>query len=293
MNNTNSTNNQVLETSNGVTTEKSTKSICEDLKKRLIHFADRRQHTVAQNLRLAGIAALIIFLIGIFQPLLGLSFGVGLENSNDNNSTTSQVNKQLFSTGSQFAQINLGDMAMQKPLCDYNIFGNKIDEIQILGLNLYDFAKAPFPDFSVLKKADAALDSETIQFLKSDKFVTLCQNYIGDYADDVIKIANTLVNLTENAGDVLDNIINVFNNLSTAKASLNNAVIAAENAVSTANSIVLVLVLIMIAAIVIFIIGKGPRYLSPIMLTPFTVIFLVIGIGFLVGNSIIANCIEP
>ncbi len=249
----------------------------------MLHFADRRQHTVVENLRLAAVIPLIFLIIGIFLPFVTATLKMSAS------SNTREVT--ILQPENPAVEVSLGDFVTHKPLSQFAIFGHELGDVQFLGLNVYDTLTRPFPTFDKLNQLDQSADGKVAAFLVNENFVKFCQDNLGDTGQSIIKMGQVVNNISEPAREGLHTATTTLNNLNAASTNVRNGISQIEGYLRLAGNILAILCLLLVVVIVLFIIGKGPRYLPAVVLTIFSVIFIAVGVGIAITDVAIANAL--
>ncbi len=261
----------------------------EKFKKSLIKFLDRRKYTAQENIRLAVIFAAVIFAIGIFCPMLGANMKFSMVDASKTDESAETV---IFQPNKDIINISASDFVFHKPLREFAIFGQKLGEMQIIGINLYDTLTTPMPDFSGLRDAENFLNSGALTFLTNEDFVKFCTENLGDFGKILVDIGKAISEIAVQVGGILGEVNNVLDGVTVASDNVREGIHQAENALSAVEIIFAVMVGLILAMIILIIFQKKPNRFMSVMMTVFAAIFVMIGIAVLIVNAVIAGAIE-
>jgi hypothetical protein len=259
------------------------------IKKNLIGFLDRRKHTARENIRLAVVVSAIIFAIGIFCPMLGANMKFSMVDATKTDASAETV---IFQPSTDIINVSASDFIFQKPLREFAIFGQKLGDIQIIGINLYDTLTTPLPDFSGLKDAENFLNSGVLAFLTDENFVKFCTENLGDFGKILTDIGKSVNEIATQVGGILGEVNNVLDGVTVVSDNVREGIHQAESALSAVEVAMVILFALILAVALLIIFQKKPNYFAPVMMTIFSVIFVAIGIAVIIINSAIAGAIE-
>lgn len=256
------------------------------MNEKITAFADRRKHTKTENIRLAIIGLVIVFIVGMCLPFAAASFKLSVVDTQNDNAET-----VIFEPDNDIINLSLGDFVVHKPMKDYAIAGREIGDIEILGINVYGLATTPFPTFDRLEKAESFTDSGALDFLVSDQFVDFSSERLGKAGDDVVEIGATIHELNGKANKKLKKMNETLSELNSASENLRESVGKIEDALNLVDNIVTLFIALLITAVVLTFFERIPKKIPAIALTVFSGIFIIIGIGVAVVNGMINDAI--
>ena len=254
-------------------------------KKQVINFLDRRKHPIDTNLRWLAVIPIIFLLIGLFLPLVGVDASLSVkDNANPENS------QQLIRPEHSVIEVSTNDFISHKPLRDFAIWGQKIGDLSLFGINIYDTVMTPLPSFDALYGASDFLNSGALSFLTSAEFANFCHQFLGDFGQNVIDFAGVLNDIANKTGDALEGLSTILQRINSTSTGVREAVTQAEEYLNLIDNIVIVFFLLILIAIILFLVSsRRARFVPAIFLTIFSVIFVAIGIGVAIGDNIIAD----
>lgn len=255
------------------------------IKDKFIFFINRRKHTKNQNLRLGIIVLCILFIIGLFTPMLRIRTNIYIS-SNEN------ANIDIFNPKSDMINVSIMDFVVHKPLRDYKLFDKKIGDIKVFDLNVYDFLKTEIPTSKELTDAEKFLDSGALDFLVQEDFKNICVGIFGDFGNNIVAVGKIIHNLAVQIKEVIKGINDAIDVVHALSQKISSGIIKAENTLMTIDTLVTIFFLLIILLLAYVIIDKGPKLLGPIALSAISFIFICITAGIIIFNIILGNGIN-
>lgn len=257
------------------------------IKEKVLFFLDRRKHTKDKNIRLAIIVLCLVFIAGMFCPLLRVRTSLSIVNDTNPNSKI-----EIFNPESDVISVTTNDFIFRKELKDFELFNKEIGNMDLFGINLYDFLRTEMPSYDELKNVEDFLDSGAMDFLINEDYITFCDEYLGDFGNWIVSFGRIIYDFAMQAKEVISGINDALDTIHNLSYEISSKIINAEDTLTTVDNVFLLFFLLVFALLVYSVIGKGPRFLAPVALTVISVLFIGTIVVVAIINSAVANGIN-